>query len=172
MNSPVAAPVGLRPGATIAGGRFHLSTDGISRFSQPRVWSLVTSLAFSTLALAAVATSACGGQPRDALPAYDLVVLGEVDACWVCQFGPSPQVTYRQVLAGRAPQGKTEGTLTLTAVAEKLLPASGVPVYRSRQEEIAILQQDVVPGHDSMPAYRLIDVVEATRKNLARFSHQ
>jgi hypothetical protein len=155
----------------MAGGRLRAATDRISRFFQQRVWSVVTSLPFSILALAAVATSAFGGQPRDALASYDLVVLGEVDACWVCQFGPSPRVTYRRVLAGTAPQGKAEGILPLTAVAEKLLP-EGVPMYRSRQEEISILQRDVVPGYESVAAYRLIDVMEATPENLARFPNR
>jgi hypothetical protein len=122
------------------------------------------------LAIAAAGGSACGGEPPDAsLPSYDLVVLGEVDACWVCQFGPPPQVTYRRVLAGDPPQGKAEGTLALTAVAEKLLPEGGVPTYRSRREEISILKREVVPGHESAEVYRLIDVIEATPENLARF---
>ena len=172
-DSPAAAPAVLRPGATKAEGRFRPVTKRIRRLFQPRVWSLVIWLPFSMLALTAVASSVYGGAPRDAsLASYDLVVLGEVDACWVCQFGPSPQVTYRRVLAGSAPQGKTEGILVLTAVAEKLLPEGGVPMYRSRQEEISILQRDVVPGYESLAAYRLVDVMEATPENLARFSDQ
>jgi hypothetical protein len=125
------------------------------------------------LALTAASSCVYGSEARDAsVASYDLVVLGEVDACWVCQFGPPPQVTYRRVLAGSAPQSKAEGSLPLTAVAEKLLPEGRVPIYRSRQEEISILQRDVVPGYESVAVYRLIDVMEATPENLARFAHQ
>jgi hypothetical protein len=126
-------------------------------------------LSISLLVLAMVATGASGGEPRDALPTYDLVVLGRIDACWVCQFGPSPQVAYRRVLAGSPPQGKSEGVLLLAAVAQKLLPESGIPMYRSRQEEICILERVLVPGYESAAVYRVIDAMEATPDNLARF---
>jgi hypothetical protein len=36
---------------------------------------------------------------------WDVIVLGRIDACWVCQFGPSAQVRYTQALAGKVPSG-------------------------------------------------------------------
>jgi len=106
------------------------------------------------------------------VPTPDLVVLGKIDACWVCQHGPSPHVAYSQVLEGTAPQGKPAGRLPLTAVAEKLLPQGGTPIYRSRQDEICVLARVVVPGSESVAQYRVVDVMEATPENLARFGRK
>ena len=43
--------------------------------------------------------------PTEAAPladsSWDVVVLGQIDFCLVCQFGASPYVRYTQVLAGQ-----------------------------------------------------------------------
>ncbi|MEK9136633.1 MAG: hypothetical protein AAB393_05875 [Bacteroidota bacterium] len=101
---------------------------------------------------------------------WDVVVLGKVDACWVCQFGPPPHVRYMRVLAGKAPGGRPKGQLPLVGVAERLLPEGGTPLYRSQQEEIVFLER-VVPlrGYEGADAYRVVDVLKATPENVARF---
>src|SRR5262245_28211570 len=52
-------------------------------------------------------------EPARRRASWDLVVLGQIDACWVCQHGPPPHVRYSRVLAGNAPSGKAQGTLSL-----------------------------------------------------------
>jgi hypothetical protein len=103
---------------------------------------------------------------------WDLVVLGRIDACWVCQFGPSPHVRYTQVLAGKVPGGQASGQLALIAVAQKLLPEGGVPIYKSQQEEIVFLEKVVVPRYEAVEVYKVVDVLEATPENLAGFRSQ
>ena len=100
---------------------------------------------------------------------WDVVVLGRIDACWVCQWGPSPHVSYTQVLAGKVPGTQTRGELVLVELAEVLLPEGGTPVYRSQQEEICFLKKVVVPGYEDTDVYKVIDVMEATPENLATF---
>ncbi len=100
---------------------------------------------------------------------WDLVVLGQIDACWVCQFGPSPRVIYTRVLAGIAPDTGASGQLPLVEVAETLLPEGGVPIYRSRQDEIIFLERVVILGYETENYYRVIDVMEVTPGNLAPF---
>src|SRR5882724_11547423 len=93
---------------------------------------------------------------------WDLVVLGRIDFCLVCQFGPSPQVRYTQVLAGQVPSGQARGQLALMAMDGRLLPEGGVPIYKSQQEEICFLKKVVVPGYEGAEVYRVVDVKEAT----------
>ncbi len=100
---------------------------------------------------------------------WDVVVLGRIDACWVCQFGPSPHVSYKRVLAGTVPSGRTAGRLPLVAVAERLLPKQGIPIYKSQQEEICLLKRVVVAGYEDRDVYRVVAVMEATPENLAAF---
>lgn len=102
-------------------------------------------------------------------PSWDVAVLGRIDACWVCQFGPPPRVSYAQVLAGKVPSGEATGQLTLAAVAERLLPRGGVPIYKSQKEEICFLKRVVAPGAEAADVYEVVDVMEATPKNLASF---
>lgn len=153
-------------------GNFHLIAARRSWRFRHAFRCVLAWLLVSLLIPATAATGASGNEPRNASPTYDLVVLGKIDACWVCQFGPSPQITYRRVLAGSAPGGKAAGRLLVAVVAEKLLPEGGVPMYRSRQEEICILKRVVAPGRQSPAFYRVIDVMDATVENLARFSRQ
>jgi hypothetical protein len=102
-------------------------------------------------------------------PPWDVVVLGRIDACWVCQFGPSPHVRYTQVLAGKVPSSQARGELALVAVAERLLPEGGIPIYKSQKEEICFLKRIVVPDYEAADVYEVVDVMEATPENLARF---
>lgn len=103
---------------------------------------------------------------------WDVVVLGRIDACWVCQFGPPPHVRYTQVLSGTVPSGQAKGQLNLVAVAEKLLPEGRIPIYKSQQEEICLLKKVVVPGYEGTDVYEVVDVMEATPDNLAAFRGQ
>jgi len=100
---------------------------------------------------------------------WNVVVLGRIDYCLVCQFGPSPHVTYTQVLAGKVPSSQARGELALVAVAERLLPEGGIPIYKSQKEEICFLKRIVVPGYEAADVYEVVDVMEATPENLARF---
>ncbi len=97
---------------------------------------------------------------------WDVVVLGRVDFCEVCQRG-SPNVSYTKVLAGKLPNGQTEGTLAVAGVAAHLLPEGGVPKYESQQEEIVFLKR--VTDRD---LYSVVDVMKATPENLALFPSQ
>lgn len=100
---------------------------------------------------------------------WDLAVLGRVDACWVCQHGPPPHVSYRMVLAGKAPRGKAQGQIALAEVAARLLPEGGIPIYRSQREEICYLKTVMLPARENANVYKLIDVEEPTLENLAKF---
>jgi hypothetical protein len=122
------------------------------------------------MATALLGTQACAQQGSSSIgPSWDIVVLGWIDACWVCQFGPPPHVSYTQVLAGKVPSGQTIGWLAVVVVAERLLPAGGVPIYKSQKEEICFLKRVVGPGAEVANVYEVVDVMEATAKNLARF---
>jgi hypothetical protein len=104
----------------------------------------------------------------DRAVSWDLVVLGRIDACWVCQHGPPPHVTYTKVLAGKAP-GEGQAEVGLVDVAARLLPEGGVPIYRSRQEEICYLKLVIPGGKEHGAYYAVIDLEEATPENLAKF---
>ena len=101
--------------------------------------------------------------------AWDLVVLGRIDACWVCQNGPPPHVSYTRVLAGRAPSGQGPEDIGIVEVPARLLPQGGVPIYRSLRDEICYLTLVVPPSDTHAAAYKVVDVVEATPENLAKF---
>jgi hypothetical protein len=103
---------------------------------------------------------------------FDLVVLGRVDACWVCQHGPPPQVSYTRVLQGTAPGGQAMGQLAVVELGERVLPEGSVPMYTSQQEEIVLLRRVAVEGMPDVDAYRVEDVLEATPANLARFTDE
>ena len=103
---------------------------------------------------------------------WDLVVLGRIDFCSVCQWEPSSRVRYTQVLAGSIPEGQARGELALGAVARKLLPERGVPIYKSQHEEICVLKKMVVPGNTAAEVYEVVDILEATPENLAAFRGQ
>lgn len=97
---------------------------------------------------------------------FDLVVLGRIDACWVCQHGPPPQVSYTRVLAGKAP---AQGRVALVEVSARLLPEGAPPIYRSQREEICYLKTVKLPTNQTASVYKLVDVEEATPKNLTKF---
>lgn len=100
---------------------------------------------------------------------WDLVVLGRIDACWVCQHGPPPHVSYTRILAGKAPRGKAQGQIALAEMAARLLPEGGTPIYRSQREEICYLKTVTLPANENASVYKLIDLEEATPENLAKF---
>jgi len=102
---------------------------------------------------------------------WDVVVLGRIDVCFLCQRG-SPSVTYTQVLAGKIPNGQTEGMLALAGVAAHLLPEDGVPIYESQQAEIVFLKRVVAPDHEDQVVYTVVDIMKATPENLALFLGQ
>jgi hypothetical protein len=97
---------------------------------------------------------------------WDVVVLGRIDMCGVCQRG-SPNVRYTSVLAGDTPGGKTEGTLAVAGTATPLWPAGGVPIYESRQDEIILLKKA-----KEKDLYVVVGVLQATPENLALFHHK
>src|SRR5207244_4099656 len=99
---------------------------------------------------------------------WDVVVLGRIDTCYVCQRG-SPHVSYTRVLAGKVPAGQAEGMLAVAGVAAHLLPEGGVPMYESQQEEIVFLKTVAVPGQENKVIYTVVDVMKATPQNLALF---
>lgn len=99
--------------------------------------------------------------------AWDIVVLGRIEACWVCQFGPQPHVSYTRVLVGQVPNGQSRGQLAITEVPEWLLPQGGIPMYKSQREEICFLKRIVVPGYENTEVYKVVDVQEVTPENLA-----
>ena len=102
----------------------------------------------------------------------DLVVLGRIDFCLVCQWGPSSRVRYTQVLAGSIPEGQARGELALGAVGRKLLPEGGVPIYKSQHEEICVLKKMVVPGNAAAEVYEVVNILVATPDNVAAFRGQ
>src|SRR5262245_55365088 len=104
-------------------------------------------------------------EPTRGRASWDLVVLGQIDACWVCQHGLPPHVSYSRVLAGVPPSGRAQGTLSLVEIPVRLLPPGGIPIYRSQRPEICYLEIVGQPG-DKEPFYRVVDIEEATRENL------
>ena len=111
-----------------------------------------------------------GGQAPAQQPVlWDFIVLGRIDACWVCQHGPPPHVSYTKVLAGKAPSGQAKGQIALVEVPARLLPKGGIPIYRSQREEICYLKIVVLPGNKDEAASKVVDVEEATPENLAKF---
>ncbi len=100
---------------------------------------------------------------------WDVVVLGRIDASFISQWRPSPHVSYTQVLAGEVPSGKVSGQLAIVELAAQILPEGGIPDYKSQQEEICFLKKIVVPGYEDEDVYKVVDVMEATPKNLAVF---
>ena len=111
-----------------------------------------------------------GGQaPEQQTVPWDFIVLGRIDACWVCQHGEPPHVTYTRVLAGKAPSGKAEGQIALVEVPARLLPKGGIPIYKSQREEICYLKIVVLPSEKNAAAYKVVDIEEATPENLAKF---
>src|SRR5206468_9031384 len=124
---------------------------------------LVIAAAFITLLTAAGACATSATSQVDS--SWDVVLLGQVDFCQVCQFGPSPQVRYTRVLAGPRPGNRTEGQLGLAAVDTRFLPQGGVPIYRSQQEEIVFLKK--VPAPEGGDVYRVVDIKQATPENLS-----
>lgn len=136
--------------------------------ASPQRWNKVADVARAVLVgIVLMGTHAV----REAPPtgSWDVVVLGRVDACWVCQFGPSPHVTYTRVLAGSVPGVQASRQLALVGMADKLFPPGGIPIYRSKQEEICFLRKVVVPGHEAVEVYQAVDIIEATPENLAAF---
>jgi hypothetical protein len=134
---------------------------------------LTVMLGLLLVAAALLGSQACAQVgPSPARPSWDVVVLGRIDACWVCQFRPAPHVSYTQVLAGKVPNGQPTGKLAVAKVAEKLLPEGKVPIYRSEKEEICFLKRVEVPGSQAADVYEVVDVMEATPENLARFRSQ
>src|SRR5262245_48957101 len=103
---------------------------------------------------------------------WDLVVLGRIHFCLVCQWEPSARVRYTQVLAGSLPDGQARGELALGAVARKLLPEGGVPIYQSQHEEICVLKKIVVPGNAADAVYEVVDIRAATADHVAAFRGQ
>jgi len=111
-----------------------------------------------------------GGQaPAHQTVLWDFVVLGRIDACWVCQHGPPPHVSYTKVLAGKAPSGQPQGKIDLVEAPARLLPTGGIPIYKSQREEICYLKIVVLPSDKNAAAYKVVDVEEATPENLAKF---
>jgi len=103
---------------------------------------------------------------------WDLVILGRIDFCLVCQRGPSSRVRYTQVLAGSVPDGQARGELALGAMVRKLLPEGGGPIYKSQHEEICVLKRMVVPGNAAAEVYEVVDILAATPDNVAAFRGQ
>jgi len=104
---------------------------------------------------------------------WDVVVVGRIDACYLCQRG-SPHVDYTRVLAGKLPNGHRKGTLTLAGIAPHVLPEGEVPLYQSQQDEIVFLKKAVVDHKDKdknedEDIYTVVDVMKATSENLALF---
>jgi hypothetical protein len=124
----------------------------------------------SELPVGRSATPYEGGQaPLQETVLWDFVVLGRIDACWVCQHGPPPHISYTKVLAGKAPSGQGQGKIGLVEVPARLLPKGGIPIYKSQREEICYLEIVVLPSDKNAAAYKVVDVEEATPENLAKF---
>jgi len=100
----------------------------------------------------------------------DVVVLGSINACWVCQFDPEPQVVYTKILAGDVAQVEEEGPLLLGGIPRQFLPEGGVPIYRSQKEEICFLKKIVEARFQgAVTYYEVVDIWEARPENLSMF---
>src|SRR5689334_21120465 len=132
--------------------------------------------AFALLSLSfALALPACGANtvalaptPQQAVPS-DLVVLGQIDACWTCQHEPLPHVSYTRVLAGKAPTAQAQGELNIVEVPPRLLK-DGTLTYKSPRAEICYLKLVEPPLESNPVAYKVVDVQDATADNLAKFN--
>jgi hypothetical protein len=100
---------------------------------------------------------------------WDLVVLGRLNACYVCQRG-SPQVNYTRILAGKILSGESKGTLTIAKIDAHVFPEGGVPMYESKEDEIVFLKKSKPDEtNKDRDLYDVLDVKKATAKNLAAF---
>jgi hypothetical protein len=99
----------------------------------------------------------------------DVIVLGKIDACWVCDSDGAPHVSYTQVLSGSVPGGNASGQLSLAGIAEYLLPRTGIPIYQSNSEEICLLKKAVPDGLNGPDFYEVIYVWEVTTERLSYF---
>lgn len=102
--------------------------------------------------------------------AWELAVVGRIDACWVCQHGPAPHVRYSRILAGPPSTPAAPGRLPLVEVAAHLLKPGGIPLYRSEAEEICLLKRAAAGGGTA--AYRVVDVLPATAENIAAYTQR
>ena len=100
----------------------------------------------------------------------DIVVLGLIDACWVCQFGPEPHVAYTKILSGKTKEDSEEASLPIASIPRRFLFPGGGPIYGSRKEEIVFLKKVVgLRFEGDVTRYEVIDIWEATPKNLSMF---
>jgi len=99
----------------------------------------------------------------------DVVVLGRIDACWVCQFDPPPAVSYSSILAGEITQDQSDQSLDIAGVDRRFLPEGGVPIYKSRKEEICFLKKVVVDRLGGAIAYQVVDIWAATDGDIGLF---
>src|SRR3989442_1120791 len=112
------------------------SGDGVANTissSRPRKRAIASGGAMGVWLLGAVVGPHTWGQgqstPADS--AWDVVVLGRIDFCLVCQREPPPNLRYTQVLAGQLSRAQATGQLALTAMDTRLLPEGGAPIYKS-----------------------------------------
>jgi len=99
----------------------------------------------------------------------DIVVLGWIDACWVCQFNPSPELTYSKILAGKVTDDRENEAFYLTSIPKRFLPQGGVPIYRSKKEEICFLKRVIDDRLKGEILYEVVEIWEATTDNLSLF---
>jgi hypothetical protein len=119
-------------------------------------------------ATATVSPSEKDANSADAVK-WDLVVLGRLNACYVCQRG-SPHVNYTRVLAGKVPSGEPKGTLTIAEIDAHIFPEGGVPMYESQKDEIVFLKKSKLDENNKdKNLYDVLDVKQATAENLAAF---
>jgi hypothetical protein len=119
-------------------------------------------------ATATVSPSEKDANSSDA-PKWELVVLGRLNACYVCQRG-SPHVNYTRILAGKLPSGERKGTLAIAKIEAHIFPEGGVPMYESQEDEIVFLKKSKLDENNKdNDLYDVLDVKQATPKNLAAF---
>lgn len=119
-------------------------------------------------ATATVSPSEKDANSADAVK-WDLVVLGRLNACYVCQRG-SPHVNYIRILAGKIPSGEPKGTLMIAKIDEHIFPKGGVPMYESQEDEIVFLKKSKSDENNKDKVlYDVLDVKQATAENLAAF---
>ncbi len=122
-------------------------------------------------ATATVSPSGKNSNSADAVT-WDLVVLGRLNACYVCQRG-SPHVNYTRVLAGKIPSVEPKGTLPIAEVEAHIFPEGGVPMYESQEDEIVFLKKSKPDAKNKdKDLYDVLDVKKATAENLAAFRNQ
>jgi hypothetical protein len=108
-----------------------------------------------------------GTAPPDA--SWDLIVVGIVDACLVCQFSASPNVAYSEVLAGVLPPDAGGDRLNVVSLNDVLLAEDGTPSYVSERPEIVFLKRITVPGYEESVVYEVVFVLEATPENIDKY---